>query len=123
MKTIHIVLIVVIVIAVGIIIGTMYNVDTYSNFNEASKNPNKEYQIIGKLDTTKSVDAISNYGYLLFYVTDEKGVQKKVIFKGAKPYDFEKSEKIVMIGKMNDAVFVTNSILLKCPSKFTEKSE
>lgn len=122
MKKIHIILILIIVIAIGAIISTVYNAGTYSDFTEAAKHPGKTFQIIGVLNKEKGVlfDAKNNPDQISFYIRDEKGVEKKVIFNGTKPLDFEKSDKVVMTGKMENDVFVASSILLKCPSKFTK---
>ena len=51
-----------------------------------------------------------------------------VVYYGAKPQDFERSEQVVIVGKVvpgpskqeNKAVFVADQILTKCPSKYTE---
>jgi cytochrome c-type biogenesis protein CcmE len=44
-----------------------------------------------------------------------------VIYAAPKPQDFEKSEKIVLVGSMHsDKVFYCDKILLKCPSKYQE---
>jgi len=125
MKKIHIIIIVLLVGAIGVIIATLFKADTYADFVTAAQHPGKEYQVIGKLDTLKGIhyDAKNNADRLSFYVTDEKGVQKKVVFIGTKPQDFEKSEKIVMTGKMENDVFMVSSILLKCPSKFTKDTK
>jgi cytochrome c-type biogenesis protein CcmE len=45
-------------------------------------------------------------------------MEKKVIYKSVKPQDFEKSEKVVVIGSMLNDEFVASSLLLKCPSKY-----
>ena len=64
MKTKHILIIVVIAIALGIIISTFTNTSTYSDFTEASKYPGKEFHIIGKLDTTKPIIYNTNFHFL-----------------------------------------------------------
>jgi cytochrome c-type biogenesis protein CcmE len=46
-----------------------------------------------------------------------------VAFNGTKPQDFERSEQIVITGKMSGADFKANHMLLKCPSKYTNKEE
>ena len=54
----------------------------------------------------------------VFYATDEAGKTTKVIFTGAKPQDFERSEKLTMTGKMEGEHFKCREILMKCPSKY-----
>jgi cytochrome c-type biogenesis protein CcmE len=44
-----------------------------------------------------------------------------VIYHDAKPQDFEKSEKVVIIGSMKNGQFEAKSLLLKCPSKYNDQ--
>ena len=120
MKTIHIIIILVLVIAIGVIVTTLSDASTYSDFAEAGKKPDKEFHIIGKLDKDKPVeyDAQKNANQFAFYLIDDKGIERKVVYNNTKPQDFEKSEKVVVIGTMNGEEFKAKSLLLKCPSKY-----
>ena len=120
MKTIHIIIIIALVIAVAIVITTLTDTNTYSDFNNASASPEKEYQIIGKLDKNKPIeyDAQKDANQFSFYMIDDKGIEKKVIYNKPKPQDFEKSEKVVITGSMKNDEFHATSLLLKCPSKY-----
>ena len=53
-----------------------------------------------------------------FYLVDNEGREKKVLYNGSKPQDFERSEQIVVIGKMDGENFHCSQILMKCPSKY-----
>ncbi|MEI7661752.1 MAG: cytochrome c maturation protein CcmE [Bacteroidota bacterium] len=123
MKTIHIIIILVLVVAVAVVITTMTDSSTYSDFGEASRKPDKELHIIGKLNRSKPIeyDARINANRFSFYMVDEKGIEKKVVYNNAKPQDFEKSEKVVIIGSMKGDEFLAKSLLLKCPSKYNDK--
>ena len=46
--------------------------------------------------------------------------EKKVILEKTKPQDFERSEQIVLIGKVEGDEFHASEILLKCPSKYND---
>jgi cytochrome c-type biogenesis protein CcmE len=120
MKTIHIVILLVLVIAVAVVVTTLTDSSTYSNFTEAAANPGKEYHIIGILNKTKPIDydAAKNVNRFTFFLVDDKGSEKKVVYSNAKPQDFEKSEKVVVIGSMKNDEFIASSLLLKCPSKY-----
>ena len=120
MKTIHIVILLVLVIAVAVVVTTLTDSSTYSNFTEAAANPGKEYHIIGILNKTKPIDydAAKSVNRFTFYLVDDKGLEKKVVYSNAKPQDFEKSEKVVVIGSMKNDEFIASSLLLKCPSKY-----
>ncbi|MEI6901352.1 MAG: cytochrome c maturation protein CcmE [Bacteroidota bacterium] len=123
MKTIHIIIILVLVVAVAVVISTMTDSSTYSDFSEAAKKPGKELHIIGKLNRAKPMEynAQQNANQFSFYLVDDKGIEKKVIYNNAKPQDFEKSEKVVIIGSMQGDQFMAKSLLLKCPSKYNDK--
>ena len=58
-----------------------------------------------------------------FFLVDNEGKEKQVQLHKAKPQDFEKSEQIVVIGKMEAGNFVASDILMKCPSKYNTSSE
>lgn len=120
MKTIHIVILLVLVIAVAVVVTTLTDSSTYSNFSEAAATPGKEFHIIGKLDKTKPIDydATKNVNRFSFYLVDDKGMEKKVVYNNPKPQDFEKSEKVVVIGSIRNDDFLASSLLLKCPSKY-----
>jgi len=125
MKTIHIIIILVLVIAIGIIITTLSDASTYSDFKEAGKKPDKEFHIIGKLDKNKPIEynAQKNANQFAFFLIDDKGIERKVIYNNSKPQDFEKSEKVVVIGTMKGEEFKATGLLLKCPSKYnTDKT-
>ena len=59
-------------------------------------------------------------GVLIFSLIDNKGISKQVVLHKSKPQDFEKSEQIVLIGKMDGTEFHANDILMKCPSKYND---
>jgi cytochrome c-type biogenesis protein CcmE len=120
MKAIHIIIILVLVVAVAIVITTLTDSSTYSDFGEAAKKPGKEFHIIGMLNRNKPIeyDAQNNPNQFTFYMTDDKGVEMKVVYNKPKPQDFEKSEKVVIIGSMKNDEFLATSLLLKCPSKY-----
>ncbi len=126
MKKSHIVIIVFIVVAIGVVISLFMNISTYSNFNKAGSRPGKDFQIIGKLDKTKPViyDARLNPNEFSFFMSDDKGQIRKVIYSGPKPQDFEKPTQLVVIGCMSgDSVFKAKSLLMQCPSKYNDKKK
>jgi len=125
MKTIHIILIVLLVVVVAVVISTFSDSSTYANFSEAAASPNREMHIIGRLNTAKPLeyDAQKNANEFAFYMFDEKGEERRVIYRNAKPQDFEKSEKVVIIGSMKGEYFEAKSLLLKCPSKYNDQKK
>lgn len=122
MKKIHIVGIIVIAVAIGVIITSLRNTTSYADFNEAIANPDKEFHIVGKLDKEQPLiyDPKINPDEFIFTLIDNKGIHKRVVLHKNKPQDFERSEQIVIIGKMQGDEFHANDILMKCPSKYND---
>ncbi|TAH43699.1 MAG: cytochrome c maturation protein CcmE [Bacteroidetes bacterium] len=122
MKKSHIIAIVVIAVAIAAIMSTVADSSTYASFRTALENPDRTYHVVGHLDKDmpqeyhpeKDADLFS------FYLKDNEGLVKQVLLQKAKPQDFEKSEQIVVIGKMDGDDFVAKEILMKCPSKYND---
>jgi len=125
MKKTHIFILVFVVAAVGVIISLFANTSTYTDFSAAVENPGKEFHVIGKLVKDKPIvyDTKLDANKFTFYMTDQKGVERLVTYKGAKPQDFEKSEQVVVIGKIENDAFLASSLLLKCPSKYNDEKK
>lgn len=126
MKRSHIIILVGIAVLIGGLLAYSSDFSTYDSIDSAKKKPGKYVHIIAKLDKTKPVeyDPIKNPNYLAFTAVDSLGGETKVVFHNSKPTDLEKSERIVMKGKMHaDGHFECNDILLKCPSKYKDEKE
>jgi cytochrome c-type biogenesis protein CcmE len=123
MKKTHIAALLVIAIAVAVLITAAGDYSSYSSFKDVMEKPTETHQIIGHLVTTKEVvyDPAKDPNYFSFWMKDENGVEKQIIYKGAKPQDFERSEQIVLTGKLENDAFVASQLLLKCPSKYKDK--
>jgi cytochrome c-type biogenesis protein CcmE len=123
MKTTHILGIIVIAIAIGAILYTLGDSSTYANFSVAANNAGKEYHVVGKLEKNKPFEYNPqvNANLFTFFMTDNNGLERKVMFNGSKPQDFEKSEQIVVVGKiLENGDFACSKILMKCPSKYND---
>jgi cytochrome c-type biogenesis protein CcmE len=128
MKRGHIVLLVFIAIAIGILISFMGNLSTYETIASAKQREGKSVTIIAKLDKSQPVeyDPVRNPNYTSFYISDTLGNTAKVVYYNEKPYDMEKAERIVLKGKMKGDIFEITSkdgILIKCPSKYKDDPE
>ena len=112
---------IVIAIAIAVIISTYSSSSTYGSFKDA-KETASELRVVGHLDKGKELyyDAVKDANYFSFFVKDNKGEECKVVFVGTKPQDFERSEQIVLTGKMVGSEFHASDILMKCPSKYTQ---
>ena len=122
MKKTHIILIVIIAIAIGAIFTTLNNTSTYATFTEAANEPDSEFHVVGKLEKEKEMvyEPTINTNLFSFYMTDNNGKECKVNLHKSKPQDFERSEQIVIIGKMQGQDFDASDILMKCPSKYND---
>jgi cytochrome c-type biogenesis protein CcmE len=125
MKKTHLFILVFVVAAIGVIISLFANTSTYTDFSAAIDNPGKEFHIIGKLVKDKPIvyDTKVDANRFTFFMKDQKGAERQVIYKGAKPQDFEKSEQVVVIGKIENDEFLASSLLLKCPSKYNDEKK
>jgi cytochrome c-type biogenesis protein CcmE len=110
-----------IAICIGFLVSLNADTDSYSNFTQAASS-NKEEHVMGYWEKTKGTeyDAQKDPNHFGFFMKDEKGEVKKVVLNGSKPQDFERSEKIVLIGKMENDTFYASKILMKCPSKYND---
>lgn len=110
-----------IAICIGFLVSLNADTDTYSNFTQAATS-NKEEHVMGHWEKSKGMhyDAVKDPNRFAFFMKDEKGEVKKVVLNGTKPQDFERSEKLVLIGKMENDTFYASKILMKCPSKYND---
>lgn len=125
MKKLHIILIVIIAASIGVIISTLTDAGTYVNFEQAFDQPDQEFHVVGQLVKDKEMvyDPQKNTDLFTFYMKDNNSQVKQVFLHKAKPQDFERSEQIVLIGKVQNGDFHAREILMKCPSKYNDGSE
>ena len=112
---------IIIAIAISVIISTYADSSTYGSFSDARKTES-ELHVVGQLNKRKALfyNPIQDANYFSFYLKDNDGKECKVVFSGSKPQDFERSEQIVLTGKMIGDEFHASKILMKCPSKYTK---
>ena len=129
MKKIQICGLVIIAVAIGIIVSTAGDASTYVDFSKAqemaSGGDNESIHVVGRLkkDAAGQIldmqyDPKIDPNYFTFTLVDNKNVARKVVYKSTKPQDFDKSEQVVVIGKMQNGTFAAEKILMKCPSKY-----
>jgi cytochrome c-type biogenesis protein CcmE len=125
MKRTHIIILIGIAALIGGLLAYSADFSTYDTIASAKEKPGKYVHLIAKLDKSKPVeyDAIKNPNYLAFHAVDSLGGETKVVYHNSKPQDLEKSERIVMKGKMQDGHFECDDILLKCPSKYKDDKQ
>lgn len=131
MKKSHIIIIVVIAVAIGILVSTAGDASTYVDFGEAyemaTAGNKRDIHVVGELtkDTSGNIVGIETGADKVsfsFVLVDEAGKQQMVEYHEPMPQDFTKSEKVVVIGRYEGNVFKASKILLKCPSKYQEQN-
>ena len=122
MKKTHIVILVFIAAAIAVLVSYTGNLTTYETVASARQKEGKFVRLIAKVDKTQPVeyDAVKNPNYLRFTAIDTLGNTIKVVFYNSKPADFEKSERLVLNGKMQNGQFECKDMLMKCPSKYKD---
>lgn len=123
MKRSHIIALVLIAIAMAAFIATLADSSTFVDLAQAKARPGKEFKVKGYLDKSVPVEyePIINSNLTTFTLVDDNGERCVVKLAKAKPYDFERSESIVLTGRVNDhGEFEAHDMLMKCPSKYNE---
>lgn len=129
MKKTHIIGILVIAAAIAIIISTAGDASTYVSFEQAyqmAATGNKtNIHVVGQLkkDADGKITGIEPGADRLsfsFVLVDDARREQTVYYNEPMPADFQRSEKIVVIGSFHGERFVADKILLKCPSKYQE---
>lgn len=125
MKKSHIIAIAIIAVAIAAILSTVADSSTYASFSISTQNPKKVYHVVGKLNKEKPQDynPQENANLFTFYMIDNEGKERKVLLNKTKPQDFDRSEQIVVIGKMSGDDFFASDVLMKCPSKYNNPKE
>ena len=122
MKKLHIIGLVLVAISIGGIVLFSQDYTTYETFKTALEKPGKDVKVVGNLVLDKPIeyDPKKDANLFSFYMKDKDNEVHKVIFKGAQPQDFRRSEQLVLTGKMQGNEFYTSNILMKCPSKYVD---
>ena len=88
----------------------------YVSFEEARKS-GATVQVIGEIvfsEVKYDIDAHQ----LQFPIMDENQDKMMVVYSGTKPSNFEQADRVVVIGRYENEIFVADQLLVKCPSKY-----
>lgn len=110
---------------IALLVSFMGDLSTYETLASARQKEGKPVTVIAKLDRTQPIvyNPARNANFTSFHVTDSLGNRARVDYFFEKPFDMEKSERIVLKGHMKGDVFeITrkDGILIKCPSKYKD---
>lgn len=103
----------------------MYNfgnsISTYVNFEQAESRSTSH--VIGTWDDTQSYGFSKETMRFTFYMKDEDGNVRRVIYPKPKPNNFEEATQLVVIGEMRNNAFHADEMLMKCPSKYNDSDD
>jgi cytochrome c-type biogenesis protein CcmE len=125
MKRLNIIILIFIAVAIAVLVSFMGNLSTYETIASARQKEGKSVTIVAKLDNSQPIeyDPAKDPNYVSFFVVDTLGEKTKVVYHYEKPFDMDKTERIVLKGKMKGGVFdITqkDGILITCPSKYKD---
>lgn len=89
----------------------------YMNFSEAEAAGVKAH-VVGRWVEDRPATYDRDRNVFSFYMADESGTVRQVLYPNPKPANFEDAERLVIDGSARDGVFVAEHILVKCPSKY-----
>lgn len=130
-KPLHLGAILILAVGVSVIISTSGDASTYVGFKAAKAmvedGDNHKVHVVGQLPRTVSGEIEGMFyepqtdpNFFRFLLEDDQKEVQEVLYFNPKPADFERSEKIVVVGSMKNGKFVADKILMKCPSKYEE---
>lgn len=99
------------------------SISSYVDFEQASGMDGDRIHVIGEWVDDKPSEFSREDLTFSFYMEDESGSVHRVEYAGAKPNNFEDADELVVIGSMRGETFVSNDMLVKCPSKYNDPSE
>lgn len=97
------------------------NTSIYTDFKTA-KNSGEEVHIVAEWVKREQAYYDAQKDEFSFFLKDTLGNEAFVIYPDPKPVNFEQADKIVVIGKFQSDTFFASKILMKCPSKYEDKS-
>jgi cytochrome c-type biogenesis protein CcmE len=63
----------------------------------------------------------TSVGALRFMIKDKNGEQIEVVYSGAKPDAFDSAPETAATGVVQNGVFKSDSLVVKCPSKYDDR--
>lgn len=112
---------------VGIVVFTslvMYNfsqsISSYVDFEQAAYIDSDRVHVIGTWDSSQPANFSTESMTFTFFMTDESGNTRRVVYPRPKPNNFEQADQLVVIGQMRGETFISRDMLVKCPSKYND---
>lgn len=96
------------------------SISSYVNFEQAENRNGKNVHVVGSWDREQPAAFSMESKSFHFFMTDEDGQTRRVVYANSKPNNFDQAERLVVIGEMKSGVFYADEMLLKCPSKYND---
>jgi cytochrome c-type biogenesis protein CcmE len=94
----------------------------YVNVAQARERPGETLQVQGKiLKETVKYEITNGRGQLTFEIMDKHNHRMQVVYPQAKPENFDEATNVDAIGRFEDGVFRAHTLLVKCPSKYSDE--
>lgn len=107
---------------VGVSVAFIANASPYVTVSEASKSGANNVHLKGTLDKTSIRNDVANH-VITFKLKDVNGDVATVEYSGPPPQDMNQASEVVAIGSMKNNRFVSEKLLIKCPSKYEGKEK
>lgn len=121
MKVGQIVAVVLALLGLGVVVSAfLLNASPYVDIVQAKASKADNLHVIANLQK-ETVSARDNQ--VSFLISDDKGNQLPVVYKGAPPGNMGEATQIVVVGGMKGDTFVARKLILKCPSKYEQDSK
>ena len=102
---------------IGVSVAFIVNASPYVTVSEARKSGAKNVHLKGVLDKSSIHNDLARHS-VTFRITDVNGDVATVEYLGPPPQDMNEAKEVVAIGSMKGDTFVSEKLLVKCPSKY-----
>jgi cytochrome c-type biogenesis protein CcmE len=106
MKKFHVIGIIVIALAIGVIVSLVFTTDQYKTFADADNSGNAKVTIIGEMDEKAKSKIEAGPNSFSFFMTDKNGETRKVVVNEPMPTDFEKLKVLLLQGRWREAILL-----------------
>lgn len=97
------------------------SINTYVTFEQAMDRG--QSHVVGVRDDGKDFSFSRETMQFTFYMKDQDGNSRRVVYPRPKPNNFEQATQLVVIGEMRNNTFYADDMLMKCPSKYNDAAE
>jgi cytochrome c-type biogenesis protein CcmE len=104
----------------GVVIAFMSNASPYVTIAQAKSASGNRLHLAGDIIKSSVKNDLAHHA-LSFDVRDKDGAVITVLHKGEPPQNMSEATQVVAIGKLEGDKFVSDQLLVKCPSRYQEK--